>query len=102
MRHTILEQVARYAGTAKAIAIVEAEGPLKHFVLAHLRRKASVEIATPTKAFRKIVAPVNQFGHLHLVRLVRELVVNAMTRINRKQVIGQNLESKRRGNIGKL
>ena len=82
MRHTILEQVLRYAGTAKAVAVIKAEGPLEHFVLAHLRRQAAIKFATPVKALREIVAPVSKFRHLHLVRFFSKLVINAVTGID--------------------
>ena len=82
MRHLILEQVAGHAGTAEAIAVIKPEGPLEHFVLAHLRRQAAIKFATPVKALREIVAPVSKFRHLHLVRFFSKLVINAVTGID--------------------
>ena len=102
VRYTILEQVARHSGTAKAIAIIEPEGPLEHFVLTQLRRQACVKFTAPAKALGKVITPVSEFRELNLVRVFSKLVVNAVTRIDCKQVIRQNLESERRRNIREL
>ena len=102
MGHLVLEKILRDTRTAKGIAVVKAKCPLEHFVFAHLRREAPVKIAAPAKAFRKIVAPVNQFRNLHLVRVFRKLVVNAMSRVDGKKIIRQNLETERRCNVRKL
>ena len=102
MRHAVLKQVARHASAAKAVAIVKAKGPLEHFILAQLRRQTAIEFTAPAKALRKIVTPVNEFRHLHLVRVFGKLVVHAMAGIDREQVIRQNLETERRSNVREL
>ena len=102
MSHAVLKQVTSHTSAAKAVTVVKAERPPEHFVLAHLRRQTAIKIATPIKAFRKIVAPVREFWNLHLIWILGELMVNTVTRIDSKKIIGQNLETERGRNVREL
>ena len=102
MGHAVLEQVAGHASAAKAVTVIKAKGPLEHFVLAQLRGQTAIEFTAPAKALREVVTPVNEFRHLHLVRVFGELVVHAMASVNREQVIRQNLEAERRCDVREL
>ena len=96
MRDVVLKQILSHAGTAERIAIIQAQRPLEHFILFKLRRKASIKRTAPMEILRKLIAPVCKFRKPYLVRIRVILMVETMTRIDRKHVIRQNLETERR------